>query len=151
MKAETKYKGSIKLAAIGDALGWITEFEKSSYNLQSKYGSDYITSFYDWKKNVGGRFNGYVDKIKAGSYSDDTQLLLSVARSIREDGTVDQEYFSKTELPNWLLYSRGAGRTIKNAARKTILFSIKSRLDIEEWKVIMSKNGYTLYQNPNMR
>ena len=118
MKAETKYKGSIKLAAIGDALGWITEFEKSSVNLQSKYGSDYITSFYDWKKNVGGRFNGYVDEIKAGSYSDDTQLLLSVARSIREDGTVDQVYFSKTELPNWLLYSRGAGRTIKNAARK---------------------------------
>ena len=118
MKAETKYKGSIKLAAIGDALGWITEFEKSSENLQSKYGSNYITSFHNWKKNVGGRFNGYVDSIKAGSYSDDTQLLLAVARSIKKDGIIDQEYFSKTELPNWLLYSRGAGRTIKNAARK---------------------------------
>lgn len=118
MKAETKYKGSIKLAAIGDALGWITEFEKSPENLQSKYGSNYVTSFHDWEKNVGGRFNGYVDSIKAGSYSDDTQLLLAVARSIKKDGNVDQEYFSKTELPNWLLYSRGAGRTIKNAARK---------------------------------
>ena len=30
MKAESKYKGSIKLSAIGDALGWITEFEKNS-------------------------------------------------------------------------------------------------------------------------
>lgn len=118
MKAETKYKGSLKLAAIGDALGWITEFEKSSDNLQTKYGTNYITTFHDWEKNVGGRFHGYIDSIKAGSYSDDTQLLLSVARSIKEDGFVDQEFFSKIELPNWLLYSRGAGRTIKNAARK---------------------------------
>ena len=30
MKPETKYKGAIKLAAIGDALGWITEFESQN-------------------------------------------------------------------------------------------------------------------------
>ena len=118
MKAETKYKGSLKLAAIGDALGWMTEFEKSQDALRKKFGSDYINTFHDWEKNVGGRFHGYVDKLKAGSYSDDTQLLLSVARSIKSDGFVDQQYFAKKELPEWLLYSRGAGRTIKNAARK---------------------------------
>jgi len=118
MKAETKYKGSLKLAAIGDALGWMTEFEKSKDTLRKKFGTDYINTFHDWEKNVGGRFHGYVDKLKAGSYSDDTQLLLSVARSIKPDGFVDQQYFAKTELPEWLLYSRGAGRTIKNAARK---------------------------------
>lgn len=118
MKAETKYKGSLKLAAIGDALGWMTEFEKSKDALRKKFGSDYINTFHDWEKNVGGRFHGYVDKLEAGSYSDDTQLLLSVARSIKSDGFVDQQYFAKKELPEWLLYSRGAGRTIKNAARK---------------------------------
>ena len=118
MKAETKYKGSLKLAAIGDALGWMTEFEKSKDTLRKKFGTDYINTFHDWEKNVGGRFHGYVDKLKAGSYSDDTQLLLSVARSIKSDGFVDQQYFAKKELPDWLLYSRGAGRTIKNAARK---------------------------------
>lgn len=118
MKAETKYKGSLKLAAIGDALGWMTEFEKSKDTLRKKFGSDYINTFHNWEKNVGGRFHGYVDKLKAGSYSDDTQLLLSVARSIKSDGFVDQQYFAKKELPEWLLYSRGAGRTIKNAARK---------------------------------
>lgn len=118
MKAETKYKGSLKLAAIGDALGWMTEFEKSADSLKRKFNTDYITTFSNWEKPVGGRFNGYIDKIRAGSYSDDTQLLLSVARSIRDDGFVDQEYFAKQELPDWLLYSRGAGRTIKNAARK---------------------------------
>lgn len=118
MKAETKYKGSLKLAAIGDALGWMTEFEKSKDALRKKFGTDYINTFHDWEKTVGGRFHGYVDKLKAGSYSDDTQLLLSVARSIKSDGFVDQQYFAKKELPEWLLYSRGAGRTIKNAARK---------------------------------
>lgn len=118
MTANTKYKGSVLMAAIGDALGWITEFEKSPESIASKYGVDKISYFHDWQKNVGGRFNGYVDKIKAGSYSDDTQLMLSVARSIKPDGSIDNEYFSKVELPTWLLYSRGAGRTIKNAARK---------------------------------
>ncbi len=118
MKAETKYKGSLKLAAIGDALGWMTEFEKSQDSLKKKFGTDYINSFHDWKKNVGGRFHGYIDNLNSGSYSDDTQLLLSVARSINKDGFVDQQYFAKKELPNWLLYSRGAGRTIKNAAQK---------------------------------
>lgn len=118
MKPETKYKGSLILAAIGDALGWITEFEKSTEALKSKYNTDYITDFHSWKKEVGGRFNGYVDYLEKGSYSDDTQLMLSVARSINPDGFVDNEYFSKIELPNWLQYSRGAGRTIKTAARK---------------------------------
>ncbi|WP_196892152.1 ADP-ribosylglycohydrolase family protein [Aureivirga marina] len=117
MKPITKYKGSIKLAAIGDALGWITEFENNKQSLKEKYNVEEIKTFYNWEKKVGGKFNGYVDEIKEGSYSDDTQLVLSVARSIKNGGDVDNEYFSKFELPNWLLYSRGAGRTVKNAAK----------------------------------
>lgn len=118
MNIESKYIASLKLAAIGDALGWMTEFEKSKQSLENKFKTDFIDTFYDWEKSVGGRFHGYVDKLEPGSYSDDTQLLLSVARSIKNDGTVDQNYFAKNELTDWLLYSRGAGRTIKNAARK---------------------------------
>lgn len=113
-----RFINSIFLSAIGDALGWITEFEKTAENIETKYKTSAITGFYDWEKYVGGRFNGYLDKINAGSYSDDTQLLLAVARSIKPDGSLDNYYFSKIELPAWLLYARGAGRTIKNAARK---------------------------------
>jgi ADP-ribosylglycohydrolase len=113
-----RYKNSILLSAIGDSLGWITEFEKSKESINTKYGNNEITSFQDWEKYVGGRFNGYLDKIKKGAYSDDTQLLLAVARAINENGRVDNVYFSKIELANWLSYARGAGRTIKNAARK---------------------------------
>ena len=115
---KNRYINSIILSAIGDALGWITEFEKSIDSIEKKYETQNIEAFHDWEKYVGGRFNGYLDRIKAGSYSDDTQLLLSVSRSIREDGSLDNYYFSKIELPSWLLYARGAGRTIKNAARK---------------------------------
>lgn len=125
MKPETKYKGSIKLSAIGDALGWMTEFEKSSQSLKEKFGSDRIEDFYTWKKKVGGRFYGYVDIIKAGSYSDDTQLLLSVARSIKKDGSLDNDYFAKIELANWLNYARGGGRTVKTAADKIKRKSVK--------------------------
>jgi len=106
------------LSAIGDALGWITEFEKSTEVLQKKYNTTTIDRFFQWEKYVGGRFNGYLDKIETGSYSDDTQLILSVARSIKASGEIDNVYFSKIELPSWLCYARGAGRTIKNAAKK---------------------------------
>lgn len=118
MKPETKYKGSIKLSAIGDALGWITEFEKSNQSLKEKFGTERIETFFTWKKNVGGRFYGFIDTIKAGSYSDDTQLLLAVARSIKKGGNLDHNYFAKTELANWLDYARGGGRTVKTAANK---------------------------------
>lgn len=118
MKPETKYKGSIKLSAIGDALGWITEFEKSQQSLKEKFGTERIENFYNWKKTVGGRFYGFIDTIKAGSYSDDTQLLLAVARSIKKDGSLDHNYFAKIELANWLDYARGGGRTVKAAADK---------------------------------
>lgn len=125
MKPETKYKGSIKLSAIGDALGWITEFEKSQQSLKEKFGTERIENFYAWKKTVGGRFYGFIDTIKAGSYSDDTQLLLAVARSIKKDGNLDHNYFAKTELANWLDYARGGGRTVKTAADKISRKSIK--------------------------
>jgi len=118
MKPETKYKGSIKLSAIGDALGWMTEFEKSTQSLNEKFGTERIESFHAWTKQVGGRFYGFIDTIKAGSYSDDTQLLLAVARSIKKDGSLDHNYFSKIELANWLDYARGGGRTVKTAANK---------------------------------
>ncbi len=112
-----RYKGAVMLAAAADALGWITEFESDPKFLVSKYGIGRITEFLDWEKRTGGKFLGYTDFIGKGSYSDDTQLLLCVFRSIIPDGSVDNEYFSKVELKDWLLYVRGGGKSIKTAAR----------------------------------
>ena len=55
--------------------------------------------------------------------------------SIKNDGFVDQNYFAKKELPDWLLYSRGAGRTIKNAARKIDRKSAKWNKNFFTFKV----------------
>lgn len=139
---ETRYKGALKLSAIGDALGWITEFVKSQDSLKRKHKTSYISEFYEWPKKVGGKFNSYLDIVKEGSYSDDTQLLLSVARSIKIDGTVDREYFSKIELPSWLLYARGGGRTIKNAAKKIGRTNAKWYKNFFEYKVGDTKVDY---------
>lgn len=142
MKPETKYKGSIKLAAIGDALGWITEFEKSQQSLKEKFGTERIDSFHTWKKTVGGRFYGFIDTIKAGSYSDDTQLLLAVARSIKKDGNLDHNYFAKIELANWLDYARGGGRTVKTAANKISRKSVQWFNNFYNFKVNGENSDY---------
>lgn len=52
MKPETKYKGSIKLSAIGDALGWMTEFETNAQSLKEKFGYARIEDFHTWKKKL---------------------------------------------------------------------------------------------------
>lgn len=143
MKPETKYKGSIKLSAIGDALGWITEFEKNNQSLAVKFGVDCIEQFFPWEKKVGGRFYGFTDYIKPGSYSDDTQLLLAVARSIKSGGSVDNDYFGKVELANWLDYARGGGRTVKAAADKISRKSATWFNNFYNFKVNGENHDYT--------
>lgn len=76
-----------------------------------------MTELRPWHKRTGGRFLTRTDNIQPGDYSDDTQLALAVARSIRPDGTVDNHYFAKQELRYWLDYVRGAGATVTAAAR----------------------------------
>ena len=63
---EQRYVNSIFLSAIGDSHGWITEFEKSVERILNKYSTKKIDKFYSWEKYVGGRFNGYLDKINEG-------------------------------------------------------------------------------------
>ena len=104
-------------SAVADALGWPTEFVKTKAQLGRIYGVDEVRDFVPWEKRTGGRFNTYIDYIQPGEYSDDTQLTLSSARSIRLDGSFDGDHFAKTELLHWLSYARGAGATVTRAAK----------------------------------
>lgn len=108
-----KFKASLILSAVGDSLGWPLEFKKQKPRRK-------IESFIKWKKLVGGKWWGYLDEIAPGEYSDDTQLTLSVARSIRSNGEFDPSYFAYLELPLWLNYERGGGKSIKSAARNLL-------------------------------
>jgi ADP-ribosylglycohydrolase len=114
-----RYIGAVTYGAVGDALGWPTEFFRSDKTERRPFGLP-VRDFVTWKKLVGGKWWGYEDTIKAGQYSDDTQLSLAVARCINEDGLFEPERFAYEELPLWLQYERGGGKAIKTAARKLI-------------------------------
>lgn len=103
-------------AAAGDALGWMTESVRDVEQLRNRFNTDWLTYYRDWSKPEGGA-RGYMDRIRRGDYSDDTQLTLAIARSLRGDGSLDAEHFAYRELPAWLDYDRGAGSATIAAAR----------------------------------
>ena len=113
-----KFKGALIFSAAGDALGWPTEFGRYPKEVEKRFGKKYLEDYIPWQKMVGGRFWGYKEVIKEGEYSDDTQLTLAVYRCMDENGDFNPDKFAYFELPLWLHYERGGGRTIKIAARK---------------------------------
>ncbi|MEW6376635.1 MAG: ADP-ribosylglycohydrolase family protein [Thermodesulfobacteriota bacterium] len=113
-----KFKGAFTFSAVGDALGWPTEFGRYPREVEKRFGRRYLENYVPWQKVVGGKFWGYREIIKGGEYSDDTQLSLAVYRCIDELGDFDPNEFAYFELPLWLHYERGGGKTIKTAARK---------------------------------
>src|SRR6185312_13986119 len=101
-------------AAAGDALGWMTELGREQ-TVAYRTGSSRVKEPVEWRRRIGGRFGPTV-QLPAGTYSDDTQLRLSVSRAIRGTGEFDVAAFAKVELPVWLSYSLGAGRGTTAAA-----------------------------------
>jgi ADP-ribosylglycohydrolase len=114
-----QYEGALLLSAIGDALGWPTEFVNPGQTTRLPFKLP-IKGFIGWKKLVGGKWWGYFDDIQPGEYSDDTQLTLAVARCIEDLGAFEPDRFAYCELPLWLHYQRGGGRSVKAAARALI-------------------------------
>jgi ADP-ribosylglycohydrolase len=72
--------------------------------------------FRDWQRRSGGRFLPRTEIIRAGEYSDDTQLTLAVARSRLVAGASWWTHFTRNELPLWTLYQRGGGGATRRAA-----------------------------------
>lgn len=126
---DNKFEGSLIFSAIGDALGWPQEFKI--------HKAEEIKDFIAWEKLVGGKWWGYYDTIQKGGYSDDTQLTLSVARCINEFGDFDIERFSFLELPLWLTYERGGGKSIKIAAKEML----KKRIENPIFNFYKQKRG----------
>lgn len=114
-----RFRGAFLLSATGDALGWPTEFLKPDSTQRVPFKLP-VENFVKWNKFVGGRWWGYQDEIEPGAYSDDTQLALAVARCLSETGEFEPERFAYAELPLWLHYERGGGRSIKSAARALV-------------------------------
>ena len=110
---ETRVARSALWAAYGDALGWISELTDAT-GLERRTGGVRLEKPIAWKRRIGGR-SGVVVALPRGCYSDDSQLRLATGRAIRSDG-FDVEAFAKVELPVWLSYGLGGGKSTSAAA-----------------------------------
>lgn len=108
-----KIRRSALWAAYGDALGWISELTDQA-GLRRRTGGAPLCRPIKWTRRVGGRA-GVTISLPQGCYSDDSQLRLATGRAIRSDG-FDVEAFAKVELPIWLSYALGAGKSTSTAA-----------------------------------
>jgi ADP-ribosylglycohydrolase/catechol 2,3-dioxygenase-like lactoylglutathione lyase family enzyme len=100
-------------AAVGDALGWPQENRSS--RVGGRRGVEPELEFSEWRRREGGAYAPHEEVIPAGTYSDDTQLILAVARSLLR-GSDWWRYFTTVELPFWPLYQRGGGGATRRAA-----------------------------------
>lgn len=111
------YQGALLGSAIGDALGWPTEYDymHRSRGLKPFYQPP-LTGFVSWNR-LSREQESHVEQIHPGEYSDDTQLTLALTRCISPEGHFMIEQFAYQELPLWLDYERGGGSTVRTAAR----------------------------------
>jgi ADP-ribosylglycohydrolase len=110
----TRARAAMLTAACGDALGWPVEPRGQrvggTSDLQPRL------AFIEWTRREGGGYAPFQRRVPAGAYSDDTQLMLAVARSLSR-GDKWWEHLTQFELPAWTLYELGGGGAVKLAAR----------------------------------
>jgi ADP-ribosylglycohydrolase len=109
-------RGVLLGAAVGDALGWPQEQRSGIVGGARARNTPPRAEFREWPRMSGSQFAKYREVVRAGEYSDDTQLLLAVARSCQR-GVGWTEYLTGVELPAWSVYQRGGGRAVLSAAR----------------------------------
>ena len=113
-----KSEGAFLAFAAGDALGWPQEFGAAS-GTHAAEATPHV-EFKAWTRRSGGQRRPIEDAAGAGEYSDDTQLLLAVARCRTTYGADWWKAFATVELPLWMLYERGGGGATKRAAQAWI-------------------------------
>lgn len=105
-----KCKGAMLATAIGDALGWPNE-PRSKNRIKRPKVTDH---FVEWIRSSSNP-RWHDERILPGEYSDDTQMTLSVARSIIAGDW--ENFLIERELPFWLTYERGGGGALLKAAK----------------------------------
>ena len=107
-------EGSLLAAATGDALGW--PVEPRGGRVGGTRNMEPSLDFMAWDRREGGRFAPFIRHVPAGTYSDDTQLTLAVARSVL-CGDRWWSHLTEVELPVWTLYELGGGGAVTRAAK----------------------------------
>ncbi|MBJ7411838.1 MAG: ADP-ribosylglycohydrolase family protein [Phenylobacterium sp.] len=116
-----RFIGTLWGAAIGDALGWPYEARAnplaSDASRVEARGTD--LAFLSWTKQSGGRFRPYQEAIERGEYSDDTQLIIAVARA-RLTNAAWWARLAEVEFPFWTMYERGGGGATLRATKQLL-------------------------------
>lgn len=102
-------------AAVGDAMGWPYERRDRTRSLPPL--SQVSGQFFAWRRMAGSRFRPIVEDVGPGEYSDDTQMLIAVARARLTAGEQWLPWLQRVEWPFLLDYERGAGAGVKRACR----------------------------------
>lgn len=116
VKDQSRVTGMLLGAAVGDALGWPQEARGGLIGGQkARDGREPAAEFRAWTRTAGRYSSRYRDPVRAGEYSDDTQLLCATARAClaRADWL---ERLTLAELPAWPVYQRGGGGAVLSAA-----------------------------------
>ena len=113
-RRELKAEGAFLASAAGDALGWPQEIRGK--RIRPRETTTQV-DFSSWVRLEGGRFYRHEQEIHAGEYSDDTQLMLAVARCRTLTASDWWKALTRTELPLWSLYERGGGASTKRSVR----------------------------------
>lgn len=108
-----RIEGAFLAAGTGDALGWPQE-DRSGI-IGGRRNIEPRLAFIDWTRRAGGRYQSHEEHIEAGSYSDDTQLTLALARCLLQ-GDQWWDVWTQRELPFWPFYERGGGGATLRAA-----------------------------------
>src|SRR5690242_21080270 len=94
MNSLDRYRGCILGLAIGDALGHPTEFVGSVRGIRERWGERGVTGF-----EPSGRH-------AAGTFTDDTQMTIAVARALVRAGHDDLDRLMQTMGEEFVAWSR---------------------------------------------
>ena len=109
-------RGALLAIAAGDALGWPQELRGGLVGGQrARDRAEPEPAFRLWTRRAGHYTRRYDDSVLPGEYSDDTQLMLSVARACMA-GDRWLDHLTRVELPAWPVYQRGGGGAVLSAA-----------------------------------
>lgn len=113
----TNVHGALLGVAVGDALGWPQELRGGLVGGQrARDRAKPQPVFRSWTRQGGHYTRRYDDHVRAGEYSDDTQMTLCIARAcLTGDRWFD--HLTAVELPAWPLYQRGGGGAVLTASK----------------------------------